>query len=200
MAVAADRYSKLVAWLKIILPLIALAMLSTLFLVSRTIDPSQSIPYADVDVEDLARNQRIGSPTYTGKTLDGSAVLFRAEVVRPEAASSTRVLAEKPSARIDLPTGKSVELAAKAGYFDRAQQVASLDGEVLVETSDGYRLATDHAETRLDLTLMRTAGSVTGEGPLGDLKAGQVTLEQVDDGSYVLRFENGVNLVYRPGQ
>jgi lipopolysaccharide export system protein LptC len=63
MAAAIDGYSRLVAWLKIILPLIALGILATLFLVSRTIDPSQTIPYADVDVQDLARNQRVGAPS-----------------------------------------------------------------------------------------------------------------------------------------
>ena len=33
-----DRYSQLVGWLKVLLPLLALAILSTLFLLSRAID------------------------------------------------------------------------------------------------------------------------------------------------------------------
>jgi hypothetical protein len=43
--------------MKIVLPLAALAILSTLFLVSRTIDPTESIPFADID-------------TYQGKVND----------------------------------------------------------------------------------------------------------------------------------
>ena len=55
-----NSYSRFVALTKVILPIIALGILSTLFLFSRNIDPTQSIPYADVDVEGLAREQQIG--------------------------------------------------------------------------------------------------------------------------------------------
>ena len=46
-----DRYSRMVAIFKVLLPLAALAILSTLFLLSRTIDPTTTIPFADQDFE-----------------------------------------------------------------------------------------------------------------------------------------------------
>ncbi len=45
-----DRYSRMVALLKVSLPLIALGILSTLFLVSRAVDPPMTIPFADSEV------------------------------------------------------------------------------------------------------------------------------------------------------
>ena len=51
-----NLHSRLVAILKVALPLIALALLSTLFLFSRKIDPEDAIPYATVDVEDRLRD------------------------------------------------------------------------------------------------------------------------------------------------
>ena len=199
MATATDGYSRLVAWLKIILPLIALAILSTLFLVSRTIDPSQTIPYADVDVQDLARNQRIGAPSYSGMTRDGSAISFQADSARPGADPEGRVTAERPTARIDLPTGRGIVLIADQGYVDQKANIAALDGNVRLESTDGYVIETDMAQTRLDATLMESGGPVNGSGPMGNISAGRVILTRVEDGSYVLRFEMGVNLVYRPG-
>ena len=56
----ADFHSRLVGWLKVVLPLAALAILSTLFLLADLIDPTAAIPYAEVDVEDLARDPRWG--------------------------------------------------------------------------------------------------------------------------------------------
>jgi lipopolysaccharide export system protein LptC len=200
MAEVTDGYSRLVAWLKIILPLLALAILSTLFLVSRTIDPSQTIPYADVDVDELARTQRIGAPAYTGMTEDGSAISFEAESVRPQDGPGKRVTALRPRARIALPNGRTIELHAREGYVDQEARIAALDGAVELETSDGYHIVTDTAETRLDATSMETKGPVSGTGPMGELTAGRAVLTRGTDGEFVLRFENGVNLLYRPGK
>ena len=47
--------TRTVRWLRVLLPLLALAMLSTLFLFSRGSDGESQIPYADVDAEAMAR-------------------------------------------------------------------------------------------------------------------------------------------------
>ena len=59
-----NLHSRLVGVLKVLLPLLALAILSTLFLVSRKINPEDAIPYADVDIED-----RLRDPKMTGAAL-----------------------------------------------------------------------------------------------------------------------------------
>jgi len=192
-----DRHSRLVAWLKIALPMLALAILSTLFLVSHRIDPAQTIPYAEVDVEGLAREQRVGSPSYAGMTADGATVSFMADSARP-ALDGGRMTAVKPRARIDLPTGRSITVAAAEGYLDRKDNQAGLSGGTVVTTSDGYRVKTDSATAWLDRTRLETAGAVQGRGPMGELTAGRMVLSQDDGGSYLLRFEGGVKLIYRP--
>ena len=60
MAVADNTYSRVVGWLKILLPLGALALLSTLFLFARGIAPVGEIPYAEL--EEIAREARISDP------------------------------------------------------------------------------------------------------------------------------------------
>ena len=42
-----DRYSRMIAFLKVLLPLMALALLSTLFLLSQNTEPMASIPFAE---------------------------------------------------------------------------------------------------------------------------------------------------------
>ena len=74
MATSENLHSKLVVWAKVTLPLLALGLLATLFLFSRKIDPTDAIPYADVDVEERAREPRLTMPTYAGVTSDGSAL------------------------------------------------------------------------------------------------------------------------------
>ena len=57
-----DRHTRVVGWLKLALPLAALVILSTLFLVADRIDPEDALPYAKVDVEGLARAPRMTAP------------------------------------------------------------------------------------------------------------------------------------------
>nr|WP_232014486.1 hypothetical protein [Cereibacter sphaeroides] len=78
-----NLHSRLVSWLKVVLPLAALAILSTLFLVARTINPDDAIPYADVDVADRVREPRITAPTWAGITSDGAALSVEAAAARP---------------------------------------------------------------------------------------------------------------------
>ena len=74
----ADTHTRVVGWLKVALPLMALAVLSTLFLVADQIDPEDALPYAEVDVEDLAREPRMTMPSYAGITTDGAALSLTA--------------------------------------------------------------------------------------------------------------------------
>ena len=196
MVAHVDTHSRLVAWLKILLPLAALAMLSTLFLVPHRIDPGATLPYADVDVEGLARDQRIGAPAYSGMTEDGSAVSLRAASARPQGDGG--IVAVQPRARIDLPSGRSIAVSADAGAVDRSQGLLSLRGGAVVTTSDGYRLETAGADARLDVTALETQGRVSGTAPMGYLTAGHMALTRDVSGAYLLRFDGGVKLVYRP--
>ena len=69
MARADNAWSRWVALLKIVLPLIALALLSSIFLLSRTIDPTATIPFTEVDVEDRVREPRLTEPKFSGDSL-----------------------------------------------------------------------------------------------------------------------------------
>ena len=52
-----NLHSRVVAWMKIILPRAALGLLSTLFLISRTVDPTQQPPISQIDLEQRALYQ-----------------------------------------------------------------------------------------------------------------------------------------------
>ena len=61
-----DSYSFFVAWAKTLLPIAALGMLSTIFLFSGKVDVTQSLPYAELNVAEIIREQRITKPYFTG--------------------------------------------------------------------------------------------------------------------------------------
>ena len=196
----ADRHTRVVGWLKVALPLSALAILSTLFLVAHRIDPEAALPYAEVDVEDLAREPRMTSPTYAGMTSDGAALTLSADEARP---SSDGAPANAAALRLELatPDGARTELLAAEARMDPVAREVVLSGGVVVTTSSGYRLETADMAARLDRTGLESRAPVTATGPAGDIRADRMVLSQdaQTPGAYVLDFNGSVRLVYQPG-
>lgn len=196
----ADAHTRVVGWLKVALPLIALALLSTLFLLADRIDPEDALPYAEVDVEGLAREPRMTAPTYAGTTEDGAALTLTADEARPAAEGAQ---AEAQGLQLDLltPDGARTNLRAATAVMDDTARELVLSGGVTIVTSTGYRLETAELAAKLDRSGLESRAPVTATGPAGDISAAQVTLRQDNQtpGAYLLVFNGGVRLVYRPG-
>jgi lipopolysaccharide export system protein LptC len=196
----ADTHTRVVGWLKVILPLTALAILSTLFLVARRIDPEAALPYAEVDVEDLAREPRMTAPTYAGTTSDGAALTLSADEARP-AAEGAPAQAAGLRLALDTPDGARTELLAGSAVMEGATREVILSGGVTVTTSSGYRLETAEVAAKLDRTGLESRAPVVATGPAGEIRADGMTLSQdaQTPGDYVLVFNGSVRLVYQPG-
>ncbi len=197
-----DSYSRLVAWLKIVLPLAALAILSTLFLVSRSHELSRSIPIAKGQVEELARDQKIGSPAFSGVTDSGTAINIFAQSAQPDPNKPGLIQAVDLRADLKTPSGATFQARAAAATFDPEAGQAVLRAGVTVTTSTGYTIQTDVLTADTQATRMATRGKITADGPLGRIEAGKMVLRQQSDAgspaSYELVFKEGVHLVYQP--
>ncbi len=195
-----NNYSRFVAWTKVILPVVALGLLSTLFLFSRNIDPSQSIPYAEVDIESLAREQRIGAPNFAGVTQDGSAISITAKSARPNPENHKKIEATKLIAIIEDPNGGRIDMTAASGVINSAQKYVTLYGGVQIITSTGFTINTAGITALLDKTSVISDGEITARGPLGVLNAGKMVLQAQKGGSgaHLLVFKDGVKMIYDP--
>ena len=199
LARADNFHSRLVFWLKIVLPLAALALLATLFLFGRPISPEDAIPYASTDITDRVKDPRVTSPVFAGMTEDGAALTITAAEARPGAAGSDNAgLARAMSALMELPDGSTAQVTAPLVQIDRTSQRAVLSGGVKIVTSGGYTAlmpGMSVATTQTDLTSL---GPVDATGPLGKLHAETMHLGLAASGGYELNFTGGVTLVYLP--
>ncbi|OZA10095.1 MAG: LPS export ABC transporter periplasmic protein LptC [Rhodobacterales bacterium 17-64-5] len=195
-----DWHTRRVVWLKVALPLVALAVLSTLFLLADRIDPDDALSTAEVDVAGLAREPRITAPTYAGTTRDGAALTLSAEAAQLET-ETIPGLVERLTLRLDTPDGATTEVSAGQAQLDPETREVILSGGVVATTSTGYRVATAELVSQLDLSSLRSRARVTATGPAGSLEAGAMTLTQDadDPAAYLLVFNQGVRLVYQPG-
>jgi lipopolysaccharide export system protein LptC len=197
---ALDGWSRLVAWLKVLLPLTALALLSTLFLVSNRINPEDAIPYADVDVEARLKEPRMTAPTFAGTTTDGAALEVSASETRPAVEGARGQTATDVAARLSTPDGVVTGLSSDGAEMTLDGNEVMFRGNVVVTHSLGYRVETEALSARLDVTALRSAASVQVQGPVGQITADSMELlpDAASGGGYLLVFNGRVKLVYRP--
>jgi len=177
--------------------LAALAILSTLFLLAETLDPEAAIPYAEVDVEQILRDQGITRPSFGGVTADGVALSLSAAAIRPGERIRDEVIGTDLEATIDLPSGTSIRITSPEGMIDMAARVALLQGGARLESSLGYSVESTDIVARYDEVRVATGGAVEATGPGGRITAGAMGLERDElSGAYVLVFKDGVRLIY----
>ncbi|MFN4154447.1 MAG: LPS export ABC transporter periplasmic protein LptC [Paracoccaceae bacterium] len=195
-----DFHSRLIGWLKIVLPLLALVILSTLFLVARTINPDDALPYAEVDVEERLREPRMTAPTFAGLTNDGAALTVSADEARPSAAEGAGASATRLNGLLETPDGGRTELSAGAGRIDPAARQIQLSGGVTVASSTGWQVQGETLTADMDQTDVSLPTAVTATGPAGTVTADSMRLTQDAgrDGSYLLVFNGAVKLIYQP--
>ncbi len=210
VTLAGDRRTRVVGWLKLVLPLAAIALLSTLFLVSERVDPDRALPFAQVDVQALAREPRVDMPRYAGMTEDGAALELTADEVRSDPMAERRLTARALVATVETPDGAVNRIYADEGVIDRSTRKLHLAGNVRLLTGTGYEVQSDALWARLDQTHLESPGPVVSEAPDARIEAGAMQLTLVPQAetpaagggaaadSYVLVFTGGVRMLYTP--
>lgn len=191
-----NRYSQVVSYVKIVLPIIAIGILSTLFLLSRTPDPERAIPFANVDLEELAREQRLGSPRYAGTTNAGREVMVVAETAAPVDGQLDLISVDTLDARIELDDTRFVDITSLQGVINLETNIADLSTDVQVADSTGYTLDTENLLVNFREFAMSSPTDVVVEGPGFHLEAGSMDLSGAE-GAQVLIFNGGVKVLYQ---
>jgi lipopolysaccharide export system protein LptC len=190
--------------LRLVLPLGALVLLSTVFLVSRSIDPQRAVELADMDVTELAREPRIGTARIAGVTREDTALMIEAESVRSlgdlQQSGPVHLTLTAPNGALNFPSGRVAQFRSDTGELDQTRDQIVMRGGVLLETSDGYRLAMSELISRLQSTHVTGLGGIEGDGPAGSISADRVELTAKTGGSggYLLAFSGNVRLIYLP--
>ena len=193
-----DGYSRLVAFLKVSLPLAALGLLSTLFLLSRSVDPTTTLPFGEAEISERLREGVITGPHFSGTTAGGDQIVITASSARP-GSEGAFANADKLQAEIRLPSGEFVNLEALKGSFDPENRLARFDGSVRFSTTTGYVLNTEAMDVRVEELDVQSDGRVDGYGPFGSLTAGQMHLNaDAETNATHLLFKDGVKLIYDP--
>ncbi len=192
-------HSRIVSWLKVLLPLAALALLSTIFLLSRPTDPVSDLPFAVPGLNDPNIRQQLTEPHFSAATTAGDSITMTAQTARPDPERDGVARALGLRATLDLSDGGKIEMQADSALLDGPNDVAVLTGDVLVESSTGYTLRTDELTSALSKVQIESTGPIIGDGPTGAFEAGKLLVRADDDGNNIrMLFTEGVKMLYDP--
>ncbi len=191
-----ESYSQFVGFLKISLPLAALALMSTVFLFARSPSQENAIPYAEL--EEIAAEARLSGARLSGIADDGSVIEVNARHATPQ---GNILSVEAMTASIESVDGTLIEISSGGGEINNTERTARLTGLTRLDTSNGFEMETAGITANLTTGRIVSDGALEVQTPFGALTAGQLIVETPNStNGQVMLFQNGVRLVYTPQQ
>jgi lipopolysaccharide export system protein LptC len=195
------RYSRAVRWMKVALPLAALALVAAIFLSARDKGELSDLFTAE-ELATLGAGLKLDNPRFAGVTGRGESFAVRADWALPDSAMPQIIDLERPRGEITLADGRRLTASARTGQMLRREKVLVLEGDVVLDSSDGYHMETARVEFDLEGKTARAPGPVPLTGPRGLIEAGSLRAEAGTGAGEPgkIWFENRVRLVFSPGE
>ncbi len=176
-AIPGGSHDGVVLWARRILPAAIGALLAFLVfapLINRGGDISFVLAKDSVD---MARERlRVTAATYRGEDSKGRAFTLSAGSAVQQSSRDPVVRINDLAGRIDMAEGPAT-LTAKQGRYDMDREIVAVDGPVVFQSADGYRLATSDVAIGLKSRKLASGGAVQGTMPLGNFSANRINAD-----------------------
>jgi lipopolysaccharide export system protein LptC len=193
-----------IRFLKIALPLLAVAILSTVFLVQNEDGFDGGLLFSTADKATLGDGLTIKNPRFSGKTDAGQAFSISAQIATPVGDDLRTVDVEGLSSVVHFEDGRQVEMQSATARIETSGQRISFVEGVNVRTSDGYMGHVGRLVADLESGVISGSEGVRFSGPTGKIDAQTMTISQSQNGGAtysgdsVLEFGGGVTLSLVP--
>ena len=198
-----DKYSTLVAIFKVVLPGVAMIILSTLFLLPDNRTKIQAINTIDKSTLNIVKKAGINKPSFRGTLASGSNLELSASEIMTKNNDNNIVEINNISARLELNKTNWAIASAKKGLININKQTAEMIGRVSARSSNGILFETSDLKLFYAKSLVKTAEEVIMKGPFGTIKAGSAEFYEMKQKSgigYVLIKKKGVKMRYIFGE
>jgi len=197
-----DKYSTLVAIFKVMLPCLALIILSALFLLPDNRTKIQALNTIDKSTLDIVKKAGVNKPSFRGTLASGSNLELYATEIITKNNDKNIIEINEISARLELNRNNWATASAKKGVVNISEQTAEMVGKVSVKGSNGVLIETSDLKVFYAKSLVKTEGEVFMKGPFGTITAGSAEFYDMNQNSgigYVLLFNKGVKMQYNFG-
>lgn len=192
---AGRGYSRFVAWMKVLLPVLAVVVIALIIIWPRLkSEDTFSIGFSSVRLSGSAE-PGVDNARYMGTDENRRPYSVTADLARIE--SDGQYSLEMPKADLTLEDGTWLVLTADSGRFEQGRQVLELQGGVNLFHDTGYEISTDQLDVNLKQNMAESHTPVAGHGPFGELKAQGLKL--INKGK-VIYFTGPAHLILYPSQ
>ncbi|MGH7116899.1 MAG: LPS export ABC transporter periplasmic protein LptC [Stellaceae bacterium] len=166
----ADRYSRRVAILKRILPVIGVALLLLVAAWPRLAPLLDSVRlgFPGIDLRE-ARELKMLNPRYAGVDRYNRPFVMTAAVGRQVPNHNNLLSLEQPRAELTVHGGAKITLAAATGIYQSQAQLLDLFGEVTLIHQNGTRFVTRQAHADFSDNTAEGHDPIVGNGPSGEI-------------------------------
>lgn len=188
------RHSRLVSWLRVILPVASFAVIAAFVAVSwlsRTLPDNMSVDRTSIANGTIVMD----NPVLTGQTEDARTFTVRARrasqaIGRPDVITLADISAELPAS-----AEETASVRAESGIYDRRDETLTLDAPFHAQSTGGLEVAMESARFDLD------ARSMVSKAPVS-LRIGETALVaqsvRMHDNGETILFDGGVRMTISP--
>jgi hypothetical protein len=197
-----DNYSRLIKITKIILPGIAVIILSVLFLLPDKRSTIQAFDNIDKSLLKIVQKAGIDKPSFRGTLASGSNLELYANEIVPKDKNNNLIEINEITARLELDPKIVATAYAKKGVINIEKQTAEMVGKVNVEGFNDITVEASDLKVFYDKAIAKTHQPVLMLGNFGMIRAGAAEFSdqsQKSDIGYVLLFSDGVKMLYNMG-
>lgn len=200
-----NTYSKIIRWSKFIMPVMAIILFSSIFVLGKKDALRSGSIKIDTETVNLTTDQKITNPQFSGLTNFGDAFILKAIEAMPDSPTPEKIDLVEPSLKFNALNGIGFKVSSDSGSVNFIKQSAQLTGNVYINMTNGYEAFSENINLNLKLGSLIAPGSVEAVGPSGKIIAGSMELlKDIDiNTSQVnanLNFSNGVRLIYLPSR
>jgi len=172
-AVPGSSHDRLIKALRVILPVAILILIVLLAVAPLTMGRDISFMLSKDRVDVAKERLRVTEATYRGEDSKGRPFLLRAGSAVQVSSRDPIVHLNTLSARIAMADGPAT-IAANSGRYDMDSERVAIDGPVVFQAADGYRIETRDVAIDLTNRKMASGGPVDGRMPLGTFSANRM--------------------------
>ena len=172
------RYSRFVGVMKRALPIAAGALIAIVLIFALLPRQSDKVSFAYESMGRIDNDLAMLKPRLTGSDQSGNPFVITADAAVQQGANARKVMLKKVEADLTLDKDRWMNASAMRGFVDMEKGALTLTGGIAVFSDDGYELHTERANVDLKKGIFRGPGEVTGQGPIGTLRADTFELDR----------------------
>ena len=195
-----DPYSRMITILKILLPSIALLILSFLFFLPDHRTKLQAVNKIDKSILQVIDKAGISQPSFRGTLASGSNLELYAKSVLTKNKDKSIIELDEITARLEIDKKSWATAFANKGLINTTEKTAEMVGSVKVRGFKKIQIDASDLKIFYQRALVTTKKPISMRGKFGMISAGSAEFydmnQKLGEG-YVLLFDKGVKMVYK---